>query len=52
MQQSGKKRGPYKRRFHQPLFPELPAKTTTAVGRKAYQMLYMRRVRAEENRKR
>lgn len=51
MQQSGKKRGPYKRRFHQPLFPELNAKTTTETGRKAYQMLYMRRVRAEEKKR-
>ena len=50
MQQQGKKRGPYKRRFHQPLFPELNAKTTTQQGRKAYQMLYMRKVRAEGKR--
>lgn len=51
MQQQCKKRGPYKRRFHQPLFPELNAKTTTQQGRKAYQMLYMRKVRAEGNKR-
>jgi hypothetical protein len=51
MQQQGKKRGPYKRRFHKPLFPELNAKTTTELGRRTYQMLYMRKVRAEGNKR-
>lgn len=42
---SCRKRGPYNRRLHQPLF-ELPAKTTTKQGKTAYQRLYMRAIRS------
>jgi hypothetical protein len=39
-----RKRGPYNRRLHQPLF-DLPNKTTTREGKTEYQKLYMRAVR-------
>jgi hypothetical protein len=40
-----RKRGPYNRRLHQPLF-ELAEKTTTKQGKTAYQKLYMRAIRS------
>ncbi len=39
------KRGPYQKRFHDPLFPELKHKTTTPEGKREYGCLYMRRIR-------
>lgn len=42
--QKPKKRSPYQRRFHEPLFPNIP-KTTTKEGKRAYSKLYMRKLR-------
>lgn len=40
-----RKRGPYQRRFHTPLFPEI-GKTTTPEGKRDYSKLYQRKLRA------
>jgi hypothetical protein len=42
---NNRKRGPYQRRFHDPLFPELTQKTTTPEGKRQYGRLYMQRIR-------
>lgn len=44
-----RKRGPYQRRFHIPLFP-IMNKTTTPEGRTEYGKLYMRKLRATQPR--
>lgn len=45
------KRGPYQRRLHNPLFPELEMKTTTPEGKTTYARLYMRKLRGGGARK-
>ncbi len=42
-----RKRGPYKRRFHQPMFPDLVLKTTTPEGKREYYKRYMRLTRSQ-----
>jgi hypothetical protein len=48
----GSKRGAYKKRFHQPMFPFLTEKTTSPNGYKNYMKEYMRRVREMERKAR